>query len=646
MSEYAGELKVRIVPDASGFGPDLQREMASQQRQVSPRVQALLQRSGLDKAMQQNRRTTLDLIRANQQLANAEQSSANQALASRRAYGLLGIAVVAGYQAIGQLQRSLRVTGAEAATTEGRLRNVGAALLGGDVLGAFKAARTEFTLTADALRELQSEIARGNTLNVDKLRQAAEVFGNDKLRAQLSQASFAVRTNLQQDRATAAGLTPGLRDDLAAARVAEREARIGVRVFQKGTDEYSKAFAAWAGAVKQRRAIVQRIEGQTSPELRDAARQQQFQLNQLRAAGTKSTRDDMDIAKTRADYLRRLIGQLEKDDTKTKAQKARLVTLYGQLDQVESSLEQVREQARAAQQERVQKQIAAAQVDLQIQAANARGQAQETAALRSQADFAAREATDKRLAVDQRQQFALEAAQLNKQLYDIQVRQAEEAKQAAQRAREARKQELEAERQRYRDGLALDEQRIQLRVQAAQLTGKKVSDDKRALRALIAFYKQEERDQKLTVQERLTAQSNKISAQLQLRNLAKQKKTSSTASGMSAADFFAEAASQFRTYGSNITADRSGILSGQDARARYAQIALAGRGPSLTTGLQALGVAAASSANEAVTHTVLLRGILRAVSGGVGGNVAPSGTAQTKTAQRARAAALRSGGGV
>lgn len=53
--------------------------------------------------------------------------------------GVIGFAATAAFQAVGELQQSLRVTGDEAFTTEGKIRNLGAELLGGNIVGGIKA---------------------------------------------------------------------------------------------------------------------------------------------------------------------------------------------------------------------------------------------------------------------------------------------------------------------------------------------------------------------------------------------------------------------------------------------------------------------------------------------------------------------------
>lgn len=611
MSEYAGELKVKIVPDTSGFATQLQGEM----RQASPRVQALMDRTGVTKQLSGIKAVTADLNRENLKLAAGQDATAASARGLARGMGLVGIAGIAGYQAIQQLRQGLQVTGAEAGTTEGRFRNLGASLLGGDVIGAFKAVRVEFTLAATALQSLQAEIARGDTTNLTKLAEAAKVFGSSKLSEQLSAAQFQVRANLKRDDATAASLTPGLRDDLKVAQDAEAEAKIGIRVFEKGTEAYSKAFSGFAQAVKARRAIVENIEkNNATPEARDAGRSTQYQLNLLRAQGSKSEKDDLAIQNTRREFLEKQISVLERNTSKTSAERSRLVTLYGQLEQIETSIDSTREQARQAAQERLQKRLAFAQTELSIQLANARGEGQETAAIRDQAAFASKEANDKRLSVEQRQGFELQAAQLNKQLFDIGQASAERAKQAAADALAQKQQEIAAEKERYRAGLSLQEQRLQLSVQAAQLTTKNLKDDKKAIRAEIAFYKEREKDKKLSIQERLTAQSNKISAQLQLKSLASQQ-ADRTGGGQSRFDFFKQAGQNFRDTGSNI-AKRDGILSGQDARASFAARVLTSSSAQAFAAAVAQAQARRDNARltEAQRQTAVLRNIARGVN--------------------------------
>ncbi len=137
-----------------------------------------------------------------------------------------------------------------------------------------------------------------------------------------------------------------------------------------------------------------------------------------------------------------------------------------------------------------------------------------------------------------------------------------------------RKQELAAAKTAYRDSLSLTEQRLQLQSDRAQLTDKNLKDDRKADLKLLAFYRKEAHDAKLTEAERLTFASKAIQEQLTIKGLKNPK--AAGAGGASIADIFGEAASEFGTFGSNI-AGRGGTLSGQDARARFSANILGGK---------------------------------------------------------------------
>src|SRR5262249_48388922 len=122
---------------------------------------------------------------------------------------------------------------------------------------------------------------------------------------------------------------------------------------------------------------------------------------------------------------------------------------------------------------------------------------------------------------------------------------------------------VQLDRDAYQQQLSFREQRLQLQVQRAQLTTNTIADDRKAQAALVSFYEAEAKDAKLTAAQRLQYRSEAIQARIQLKQL------TGAGLGASVADIFGEAASEFRSYGSNI-AGRGGILSGQDARARFA----------------------------------------------------------------------------
>lgn len=175
-----------------------------------------------------------------------------------------------------------------------------------------------------------------------------------------------------------------------------------------------------------------------------------------------------------------------------------------------------------------------------------------------------------------------------------------------------RKAELQAANQAYRASLSLEEQRLQLQADRAQLTDKNLKDDRKADLALLAFYRREAHDMKLTEAERLQFSSQAIQEQLTIKNLGK----GQGAQGATAGQIFAEAASEFRSFGSNI-AGRGGILSGQDARAGLAARVLGGSTAQSLTQILARQQAARDreQLTEAQKQTALLRNISKALGG-------------------------------
>lgn len=183
-------------------------------------------------------------------------------------------------------------------------------------------------------------------------------------------------------------------------------------------------------------------------------------------------------------------------------------------------------------------------------------------------------------AADERARAAQEAADAAKQAAD-------ERKRAAEEARAAAAAEL-------RQDLDDAEQALQNNLQKAQLTKKRLDDDRKALRALIAFYREQSRNTKLERGERLKFQSSLISARGDLADLGKDKAGAS--GGATVADFFSAAVSNFKAFGSNV-AGRGGVLSAQDERAAFAFEALTRlKGGSGLPGVGA-GVGAATGAS-------------------------------------------------
>lgn len=362
------------------------------------------------------------------------------------------------------------------------------------------------------------------------------------------------------------------------------------------------------------------------------------------------------VNQARKKYLQGQINHLEAAGANTQAAKDRLDTLYGQLDTVES-------QITALSAKRVQ----LAETGFEIQLANARTVAQQDAALANRAEFATKQAKDKNIDAQTRANFQLEAAQAQNQIFENDKAAAAKAKsdaaEAARKAKEAYKdklsvreselqanadaaqltertieddkkalraqigfykqeiddknlelvdrkgyasKELQAEaaiaaldKQHHADLVSLKEEKLGIQLQLAQLTDGNINDDKKAIKRQIAFYHAQSLDRKnLTDAQRLQARSSEIGARLQLKGL------TDSAPRSSASDFFKEAASEFKSYGSNISTS-GGILSGQDARAAFAARALSS-GNIATTMAQQAQQTRSSALIEAQKTNVLL----------------------------------------
>lgn len=572
----------------------------------------------------------------NKELDSTAKATDNLAVKTGRArvagFGLrtsflgLGVGLFAAAQGVRALSESMETADGEVHSLSDSARNFGARALRGDFIGAIQAANREMTLTSETLQNFQANFAAGKTAEigawVDSLK---GVSGAGKVIEQIRAAQAQTRANLQSDAAAQASISPDLQDDLAVARQAEREAQIGLRLYQKGTDLYSKSFQGYAAAVAQRRKVQEKITKETGPGARDAGRDAQFQLNILRAQSNKNVGAEKAILQQRKNYLRSQISNLESEGTASEDAKSRLTSLYGQLKSVSGDLTALSKSSLADRQAALQEQISLQQTELQIVEANARTQSQESAALAQQSALAAKFAADKRLDAQTRSGFALQAAQLDKQIFQANQAAAEEARRAAEAAlrkkEEERKQAIADAKAAKERALGLREARLQLRVQRSELT-RSTTDDKKAQQALIKFYGQQAALARKSgaLAKAVEFESRKVGAQLSLRNLG------SSTSGGPQTDFFKMAAEQFNTFGSNI-GGRSSILSGQDARGAFAGLALGKRGSSMgniagsiTGAIQATGGA---TVGELAIQTQLLVRIVQGI--GKLGNAGPRG---------------------
>lgn len=612
MSE-AGFLYVAVKPDTRGFASDLDRQLAAQ----SPRVQASLARTGLGEDLRSGAALMDEGVASNNRLKDAEDKAAaatkkhGQAqedfavhahranvagFALRGSTVALGAAALVGVEGLHALAESLKVTGEAADTTTGRLRNAAAAALSGDFATAAKNLGEQARFDLDPGARVASNEADAATARV-KQREDAIALAKHllELREQTAKAEGTI--------GTAAGVT---RFEL------EKQLRIAQLQYNALAPNIKRIAAGQFGLNPD-------LSNKVAVQASDSSRSSAFQLEALRRGQTKQLADDRRLFEDRQTFLKGQIGYLENAGAHTQAAKDRLATLYGQLDSVEGQLQALDDQAQAKRRERLQARIALAETNLQIEAANARTEGQEVSALRDQATFARKTADNKNLTLQERKGYELNAAQIDKQIYDIGVAAAERAKAERERAvAEAKrrreeavrlaKEEIDARRAAYRSDLSLTEQKLGIAVQRAQLTDKNLADDRKAIQAQINYYRKEANDRKLTDSERLNYRSQLIGAQLSLKNL---QSTTAVAPKSSAADFFKEAASEYRTYGSN-TATRGGILSGQDARAAFAGRVLGGNAAQQMAAVVARDQAQRDSKNLSVQQEQLT--VLRTIA--------------------------------
>lgn len=159
--------------------------------------QALTQRQRLVLLLE----STRDMRSRVDELARAEVAAAEASAARASSFGSVAagaarigaatFAIAAGYQAMQRLEGALRTTGEEAFTTEGRLRNLGAALLNADIVGAIDAMRRspetledlgisaqEAAARLEALEDIAFGVSRAAVDQATGTEQASEAVDN------------------------------------------------------------------------------------------------------------------------------------------------------------------------------------------------------------------------------------------------------------------------------------------------------------------------------------------------------------------------------------------------------------------------------------------------------------------------------------
>ncbi len=382
--------------------------------------------------------------------------------------GLIGFAATAAFQAVGELQQSLRVTGDEAFTTEGKLRNLGAELLGGNIIGGIKA------LTASRQAEISSTlVARFKELkdaqdplivNEQKLLTARQ-RGRDALDQYIDSLRFAGAIsddeadnlrkaaeqlfNMQRGAETAATALQDVATKLAAA--GSEAAAFGERgnEFGRGVG----AIQAQAGAAGGRGAPT------TDPTATAAV---SAAVRQSIAARTASLADDVKEAQREVDEIAKRNQNL-KQITEGRAQRYR-------------ELVEAQTRATGLEQQLAAQQRAADEANLSASSAIAASLASRTEGLGD--DLAAAKAAASKIEARNAAMKGVEEGQKqrNQQLVEAETRvvqiEQQQAALAAQRAQEAQN---------------ATEAALQNDLARAALTKRK-SDDRKAFDALISYY--------------------------------------------------------------------------------------------------------------------------------------------------------------
>ena len=231
--------------------------------------------------------------------------------------GAIGVAAAVGLQALGEASKALRVTGAEAATTEGRFRNLGAELLSGNVVGGLKAIASGAMLSNDQI-ERMGVLAYASTDALDamisKLESAGGTFAG--VAEKLKLVNVSARDLRIQDAQSVAGRetgTKGLQDKLEAQRRRGQFIRDQLDTAKPGTVAYTKLNAQLTTAVNERRSIEKQIEdaGKKKVDAGGPATSvsQRLQTALAGAFASPGTRDDLAQLRRVAAALPKLLGQ-------------------------------------------------------------------------------------------------------------------------------------------------------------------------------------------------------------------------------------------------------------------------------------------------------------------------------------------------
>lgn len=398
-------------------------------------------------------------------------------------FGAAGLAIGAVVSTLGALQKGLKVTGDEALTTEGRFRNLGAALLTGNLVEGFQALNAQSKDASEQLKELEK------ALNLKEARTAGQQMqdfadhtqaARDELVKQQkelgnSSSFFDLNTKSTRvlGRATVELLGPvgDLADKYGLTRVAAERLDDGtsalLKEMQRQRDDFDKT-----GAKAREYANDLKVAEQA---VKDLAREQVTAArNASLVSRTQGTSDDLAEARRKEAVAREDLADpnlpLRKDNPKRIAAEAAVVTAHSEVL-------------------RLRKQLADERASLQSTIAENRQASEESIASRSTSSkdeltLARKDLAEAQADFDAGAKTAVERSKLNRAVVEAKTRvvKAEQAvaaeeKQAAEEAERVRKERLAAAKREaelrgkaLRDALDLREQSLQLALQEARAT--------------------------------------------------------------------------------------------------------------------------------------------------------------------------------
>lgn len=427
-------------------------------------------------------------------------------------FALGGLAVGAVFQGLQHLSEGLRVTGEEAATTEGKLRNFGASLVTGDIVGGVLALTKQADSASESLRKL---LATEGTSTVELRNFASET-------TKAAQAQQRVADTSAQSGNAVQGFARGT----VTAGAAAAKTAIELRDAADEATHLARAFDASAQAAADVESAIQ-AAGSSAAQFGEQARGTGgVEAGNRRAGAGAQFTDASNTAENQNAIAQSIADRTQslQDNLAQAKKEAAAAALF------EKNNREVVEDRLKNHRATVEANTRAVQIEQQIDAQVSQ-RAKESAAERQRAAADAKRA---------REEAARDAA--------------EEARAAAAAAK------AEIDRR-----LALDD----LRIEQAGLT-KGLGDDRKAINAKIDDLKALRAKTKQYSQEWINYSRDITDLRLTLQNLGSSKKSAAAQEATSSQDIFAAAAAQFNTFGSNISR-RNGVLSGQDERAAFAQ---------------------------------------------------------------------------